>query len=76
MRQIARLKQQRFLSFTFCITPSSYEKIMCICYLIGSVVKSVLYLHFLSTKDGTLRQIKNMSDGTIVFLASLLTALT
>ena len=28
--QIARLKQQRFLSFIFCETPRSYEKIMCI----------------------------------------------
>ena len=30
VRQIARLKQQRFLSFTFYITQRSYEKIMCI----------------------------------------------
>ena len=33
MRKIARLKQQRFLSFTFYKTQRSYEKIMCI-YLI------------------------------------------
>ena len=30
VRQIACLKQQRFLSFTFYITQRSYEKIMCI----------------------------------------------
>ena len=30
VRQIARLKQQRSLSFTFCKTQRSYEKIMCI----------------------------------------------
>ena len=30
MWQIARLKQQRSLSFIFCETPRSYEKIMCI----------------------------------------------
>ena len=30
VRQIARLKQQRFLSFIFYITQRSYEKIMCI----------------------------------------------
>ena len=31
--QIARLKQQRSLSFTFCKTKRSYEKIMCIYFL-------------------------------------------
>ena len=30
VRQIARLKQQRSLSFIFCETQRSYEKIMCI----------------------------------------------
>ena len=44
-----------------------------ICCLIGLVVKIVLYLHFLSTKDDKLHRLKrNMSDGTIVFLTSLL----
>ena len=49
VRQIARLKQQRFLSFTFYITQRSYEKIMCIYffYFIGSVVKIKLYFYFL-----------------------------
>ena len=30
VRHITRLKQQRFLSFTFCKTQKSYEEIMCI----------------------------------------------
>ena len=34
VQQIARLKQQRFLSFTFYITQRSYEKIMCIYLLV------------------------------------------
>ena len=42
VRQITCLKQQRSLSFIFCKTQRSYEKIMCICYFIGSVVKIVL----------------------------------
>ena len=42
VRQIARLKQQLSLSFTFYKTQRSYEKIICICYFIGSVVKIVL----------------------------------
>ena len=29
VRHIGRLKQQRFLSFTFCKTQKAYEKIMC-----------------------------------------------
>ena len=37
---------------------------MCICYFIGLVVKIVLHLHFLHTKDGKL-----------IFLMSLLIAL-
>ena len=52
-------------------------------YFIVSVVKIVLYLHFLYTKDNRLRQMndvmmmeKNMNDGTIVFLTSLLIVLT
>ena len=50
MWQIARQKQQ-FLSSSFYKIQRSYEKIMCICYFIGSVVKIALYLHFLYTKD-------------------------
>ena len=43
VRQIARLKQQHSLSFTFCKTQRSYKKIcVFICYFIGSVVKIVL----------------------------------
>ena len=62
VRKIARLKQQRFLSLTLHKTHRSYEKIMCICYFIGSVVKIVLYLHFLYTKDGRLQQIKKKHE--------------
>ena len=77
MWQIARLKQQRFLPFTFYKTQRSYDKIMFICYFIGSVVKIVLNLHFLYTKDDKFDRIKvNMNDGTIIFLNSLLVALT
>ena len=38
-----------------------------ICYLIGSVVKTVLYLHFFYTKDDRLKLKRNMSGATIVF---------
>ena len=41
MQHIARLKQQRSLSFTFCKIQKAYQKIMCI-YFIDSVVKIVL----------------------------------
>ena len=40
--QIACLKQQCSLSFTFCETQRFYKKIMCICYFIDSVVEIVL----------------------------------
>ena len=40
-------------------------------YFIGPMVKVVLYLHFLYTKDNRLRQIKkNMNDEKIAFLTS------
>ena len=46
-----------FTSFTFyIITQKNYEII--ICYLIGSVVKIVLYFYFLYTKDDGPQQIK------------------
>ena len=75
--QIAHLKQQCFLSFTFYKMQRSCEKIMCISLFIGFVVKIVLYLHFLYTKDDRLWQIKkrNMNDGTIIFLTFLLITL-
>ena len=51
MQQMARLKQ-RFLSFTFNKKQRPYEKIV---YLfVISLVKIVLYLHFLYTKDDRL----------------------
>ena len=50
---------------------------MCICYFIGSVVKIVVCLYFLHTKNDGLRQIKKkLEDGTVVFLTSLLIVLT
>ena len=56
VQQIAHLKQQRFLSFTFYKTLRILqENHALICYFIGSVVKIVLYLHFLYTKGDRLR---------------------
>ena len=60
--QVAHLKQQRFLYLTFYKIQRSYKKIVCICYFIGSVVKTVLYLHFLYAKDGRLLQIKKKHE--------------
>ena len=62
VRRIAHLKQKCYLSFTFIKTQRSYEKIMCICCFIDSVVKIVLHLHFLYTKDDRLRQIKKKHE--------------
>ena len=42
VQHITCLKQQLSLSFTFCKTQKSYEKTMCICYFIDSMVKIVL----------------------------------
>ena len=39
-----------------------YKKIVCICYLIGSLVKIKLYLFSLCTKDDRLWQIKKKHD--------------
>ena len=50
---------------------------MCICYLIGSVVKIALYVHFFTQRTTDFGRLKrNTSDATIVFLTSLLIALT
>ena len=64
MWQITHLKQQHFLFFTFYITHKDFMRKSCvfICHLIGSVVKIVLYLHFLYTKDNRVRQIKKKHD--------------
>ena len=77
VQQITRLKQC-FLSFTFHIAQKLYEKIMWfICYLIGLVVKIVLYLHFFTWRATDFYRLKsNMNDGKIVFLTFLLIALT
>ena len=63
VRQIARLKQQRCLSFTFYVTQRSYEKIMCIYLLFdwfsgGNCIDS----HFLYIKDYGLLQIKKKQE--------------
>ena len=57
-----RTSKTFFLSPTFYKIQRSYEKIMCICYFIRSVLKIVLYLHFLYTKDDWLRQIKKKHE--------------
>ena len=59
--QIACLKQ-RFLSPTFYKIQRSYEKVMCICYFIGSVLEIVWYLHFLCTKDDRLQPMKKKHE--------------
>ena len=43
-------------------TIRSSKKIMCICYFIDLVVKIVLYLHFLYTKNNRLWQIKKKHE--------------
>ena len=48
-----------------------------ICYFTGSMVEVVLYLHFFTQRMTDFERLKrNMNDGTIVFLMSLLIALT
>ena len=70
VRQIARLKQQRFLSFTFYITQRSYEKIMCIYFLFHwfSGENCIIFLFSLHKERQTSKELKrNMNDGTIIF---------
>ena len=55
-------KTTTFFIFCFYKIQRSYEKIMCICYFIGSLVKIVLYLHFLYTKEERLQQIKKKHE--------------
>ena len=78
VRQIAPLKQQRFLSFTFYKTQKSYEKIMRT-YLLFHWFKDesyYIYIFFTQRTTDFDRLKRNMNDGTIVFLTSLLIALT
>ena len=76
-----RTSKTTLFVFHFYITQRSYEKIMCI-YLLFDwfMVKIVLFLHYiyvLYTKDDRLDRLKrNMSGGQIVFLTSLIIALT
>ena len=67
MWQIARQKQQ-FLSSSFYKIQRSYEKIMCICYFIGSVVKIAYIYIFFTLKMKDFEKLKrNMSDFSDVF---------
>ena len=67
------------LCFTFCITQRSYEKIMCI-YLLFDWFEwwklSYFYIFFTQRTTGFGRLKRNMNDVTMVFLMSLLIALT
>ena len=54
--------QNNVFYLSLSIKQRSYEKISCICYFIGSVVKIVLYLHFRDPKDDRLRQIKKKHE--------------
>ena len=52
------------------------KKIMCISYFIGPVVK-IVYLNFFTQRTTDFNKLKrNMNDGAMVFLASLLNVLT
>ena len=90
MWQIARLKQQSFLSFTFYQTQRSYEKIICICLLFywfsgeNGIIRSSHLRH--SIKEGILKNVvkftgKHLCQGVFlinlqVLMTSLLIALT
>ena len=80
VRQIARLKQQLFLSFPFyIITQRSYEKIKCIYFLFDWFSGwKLLYIYtFFTQRTPDLDRLeRNMDNETIVFVTSLLTALT
>ena len=69
-QQIPRLKQQRFLSFTFYITQRSSEKIMCIYLLLHWFSGENCIIFTFSLQKGQLK--RNMNDGTIISLTSLL----
>ena len=75
--QITHLKQQCFLSFTFCKTQRSYKKFMCL-FFISLVQWWKLHVFILFTWRTTdfKRIKKKQNDGTIIFLTSSLNALT
>ena len=70
--QIARLKQQRFLSFTFYQIQRSYQRIMCVYFLFHWFSgENCMLLFSLHKGRQTSKELKrNMNDGTIVFLTS------
>ena len=76
--QISHLKQQCFLSFTFYITQRSYEKIvyLFVVWLVQWWKLYYIYIFFTQKITDFDRLKTNMSDGTIVFLTSLLIAIT
>ena len=55
-------KTTTFFVFCFLYNTKILRENLVYCYLIGSVVKIVLYLYFLYTKDGRLRQIKKKHE--------------
>ena len=60
MQQIVRLKQQRFLSFTFYKTQRCYEKIMRICFLFHwfSVENCIIFTFPLHKRQHTLTDLE------------------
>ena len=75
--QIACLKRQFFLSFPFYKTQISYEKIMCVCFLFHWFSgENWMFLFSWHKGPQTSKELKrNMNDGTILFLTSLLIVL-
>ena len=57
-----RTSKTTFFIFRFLYNTKILRENHMYCYLIGSVVKIVLHLHFLYTKDGRLRQIKKKHE--------------
>ena len=57
-----RTSKTTFFIFRFLYNTKILRENHVCCYLIGSVVKIVLYLHFLDTKDGRLWQIKKKPE--------------
>ena len=78
VRQIARIKQQYFLSFTFYKTQRSYEKFICVYFLFHWFSgENGIFLFSLHKGRQTSKELKrNTNDGSIVFLTSLFIVLT
>ena len=74
VRQIARLKRQRFSAFTSYKTQRSYEESMGVYFLLHWFSgENCMFLRFLRKGRQTSKELKrNMNDGTVVLLMSLL----